>query len=270
MKKRGFCIAVVAVAVVLLLIYEIVGLRGFGIELEETAESIVGMTLTRGLGGVVFLVLLWYLGYNVLNPIKKPFFKSLAFCIPAFLVVINNLHIYTLAIGVEKVTAGGGMIALLALECFCIGLFEEMAFRGVVFLGILERRRRGVRDIVIAILLSSAIFGVIHAINLFYMSPGAVLQQIGYSFLIGAMCSVVLVKTKNIWLCVILHGIFNFGGALVPTLGTGFTWDIPTVVVTVIIAVLTTAYMTVSLIKNPINSLDAVYEKKQKNNEKMD
>ncbi len=249
----------VAVAVVILGIYEIVGPRRLGINLDKTTEQLVGMTLTRGLGGIVFLVLLWYLGYRVLNPVKKPFWRSLIFCIPAFVVVINNLHIYTLIIGVEKVTSGGGMIALLALECFCVGLFEEMAFRGVVFLGILERRRTRVLDIVIAIIISSVIFGIVHSINFLYMSPGAVLQQIGYSFLIGAMCSVVLVRTQNIWLCVVLHAIFNFGGALVPTLGEGFVWDAPTIIMTVIFAIATTVYMTVSLIKTPVARLDEIY-----------
>ena len=254
----------VSIAIVILGIYEIVGLARFGINLDKTTEQLVGMILTRGLGGIVFFVLVWYLEYNVLNPIRKPFLRSLVLCIPAFAVVINNLHIYTLITGVERVTSGSGMIALLALECFCVGLFEEMAFRGVVFLGILERRRGRVLDIVIAIIISSVIFGIVHSLNFFYMSPGAVIQQIGYSFLIGAMCSVVLVRTKNIWLCVILHAIFNFGGSLVPTLGEGFVWDTPTIIVTVILAVFTTAYMTVSLIKTPTSELDDIYTHKCK------
>lgn len=260
----------VAIAIVILGIYEIVGLQRLGINLDKTTEQLVGMTLTRGLGGIVFLVLVWYLGYRVLNPVRKPFLRSLAFCIPAFVVVINNLHIYTLIVGTEKVSAGKGMIALLALECFCIGLFEEMAFRGVVFLGILERRRGSVRDIVVAIIISSVIFGIIHSVNFFYMPPLAVLQQIGYSFLIGAMCSVVLVRTRNIWICVALHAIFNFGGALVPTLGEGFTWDVPTIVITVIFAVATTVYMTVSLIRMPVEELDGIYVSQSKNLTKKD
>ncbi|MBE6548225.1 MAG: CPBP family intramembrane metalloprotease [Ruminococcaceae bacterium] len=265
MKKRYFCIAVVAVAAAILVVFEIFGLDGLGIEMSKTANDLVSMTVTRGIGGIVFLVLLWYLEYNVLNPVRKPFWKCLLFCLPAFAVVINNLHIYTLITGREKVVAGASMIALLALECFCIGLFEEMAFRGVVFLGILERRRKSVKDIVLAILLSSAVFGIIHSVNFLYSAPGAVIQQIGYSFLIGAMCSVVLVKTKNIWICVVLHAIFNFGGALVPTLGQGFVWDAPTIVITVLIAVATTVYMTVALIRMPVCELDEIYSK---NNEK--
>ena len=260
----------VVIAVILLIAYETVGLAGFGVQLEPPMDEMIGMTVTRGLGGHVFLTLLWYLGYSVLNPLKKPFLRSLLFCIPAFAVVINNLHIYTLAIGVERVTSGADRVALLALECLCVGLFEEMAFRGVVFLTILEKRRRGARDIVIAILLSAAVFGAVHALNLFYMPPIAVIQQIGYSFLIGAMCSVVLVKTHNIWICVILHAIFNFGGALVPTLGEGFVWDTPTIIITVILAVATTVYMTVALIKIPAHTLDSIYALECKNSKKMD
>lgn len=265
MKKRNFCIAAVAVSAILLIVYELVGIEKFGVRLDEPAKSLLDMTLTRGLGGAVFLLLVWYLGYKVLNPVRAPFGKSLLFCIPAFAVVINNLHIYSLAVGSERVSSDVGMIALLALECFCVALFEEMAFRGVVFLGILERKRERTLDIVIAILLSSAIFGLIHTVNLFSSSPFAVIQQIGYSFLIGAMCSVVLVKTANIWLCVALHGIFNFGGALVPTLGEGFLWDAPTVIITVIIALATTVYMTVSLIRMPMNGLDVIFPDGKKN-----
>ena len=156
------------------------------------------------------------------------------------------------------------MILLLALECFCIALFEEMAFRGVIFLSVLEKRRGKTLDVFLSICISSAIFGLIHAVNFFTSSPMAVIQQIGYSFLIGGMCSVVLLRTANIWLCVALHAIFNFCGALVPTLGTGFVWDTPTVVITVILAVITTVYMVFSLLRMPVESLDGIFLKDRK------
>ena len=141
-----------------------------------------------------------------------------------------------------------------------------MAFRGVVFLTILEKRRRGARDIVIAILLSAAVFGAVHALNLFYMPPIAVIQQIGYSFLIGAMCSVVLMKTSNIWLCVVLHALFNFCGALVPDCGSGTLWEPITITVTVIIAVLTTVYMVVAFLRLRSEELEPIYHTQQGEN----
>lgn len=260
LKKRNICLAITVFSVILLLAFEFVGLERLGINLSQKAGESVEMILTRGLGGLVFCVLLIYVGYDVLNPVKKPFLKSIIFCIPALLVVVNNLHIYTLATGRERVSASVGLIVLFALECFCVALFEEMAFRGVVLLKLLENRRRKTSDIIAAILISSAIFGGIHLVNLVNSSPADVIMQIGYSFLIGGMCSVVLLRTHNIWLCIVLHAIYNFCGRLIPRLGTGYTWDKPTIIITVIIALFTGSYMIYSLIRMPVESLDEIYE----------
>ena len=95
-----------------------------------------------------------------------------------------------------------------------------------------------------SLILTSAVFGGVHLINVFMGAGiGGVILQIGYSFLIGAMCSVVLLKTRNIWLCVLLHAIYDFSGTLMPTLGAGTWWDTPTVIFTAVLAVATTAYL---------------------------
>ena len=219
------------------------------------------MTVTRGLGSVVFFTLLFYLGYKVMNPIKKPFSRSLLFALPAVAVVVNNLPIYSLASGMAKVTAPHHQVLFLALECFMVGLFEEVCFRGVIFLSFLEKRRNSAKDRFFAIILSSAVFGAVHLFNIFLgSSPMAVLMQIGYSFLIGAMCSVVLMKTANLWLCVLLHSVFNFCGAVVPRCGEGTVWEPFTVTVTVIIAVLATAYFSVAFFRMRESECDRIYK----------
>ena len=85
-------------------------------------------------------------------------------------------------------------------------------------------------------------------------------MQIGYSFLIGAMCSVVLMKTANIWICVILHAIFNFCGALVPNCGDGTIWEPFTVTLTVIIAVGTTVYMVLSFLRIKTEEMEKIFK----------
>ncbi len=266
MKKRNLCIILLISATCLILAYEFAGQTLLSHIFTNKALTSIGMIITRGLAGAVFLVLIWYMGYNVFKPENKKFSRSLLFCIPAFLVVINNLHIYSMLTGKEKVVDSLGLVGLFALECFCVALFEEMAFRGMVFLRILEKRRDKTSSIIISIFLSSAIFGLIHLVNLFYSSPVLVLMQIGYSFLVGGMCSVVLLKTHNIWLCVVLHGTFNFCGEVVPRLGRGYTWDVPTIVITVLLAVFTTVYMIAALVKMPKDELDAIYKKQDGGN----
>jgi membrane protease YdiL (CAAX protease family) len=263
MSKRSVCICITVFSTALLLLYEFLGVElFFGEIVDPTIKRLVDMTVTRALGGVIFLVLLIHLGYRVKNPIRAPFWRSMAFALPAIAVVVNNLPIYPLISGIATVSAPAWKILLLAAECFCIGFFEETCFRGVILLGFMEKRMDTKLKQLYAILLSSAVFGGIHLVNLFLgASPVAVLMQIGYSFLIGAMCSVILLKTANIWLCVMLHAVFDFCGALVPTLGQGIIWEPLTVTLTVVIAVATTVFYTAAFIKIRSEEIARIYNK---------
>ncbi len=231
---------------------------------DATLQKLYTMTATRGIGGIVFLAILVYLGYRVMNPLQKPFGKALLLCLPAALVVVNNMPILSMIWGDAYFVHGEPWYVLwFSLECFAIGLFEETAFRGVALLLIAEKRRTTKKGLFISILLSSAVFGVIHLANILAgASPGAVFLQIGYSFLIGAMCSVVLLKTGNLWLCVILHAVYDFSGNLMPTLGAGTWWDTPTVIFTAVLAVCTTVFYVVAFIRMDPQETERLYPPK--------
>lgn len=240
--SRRVCLAVILVAIPLLLWLEV----GKPIFTEdEVLAPLVSMTLTRLIGAVVFLVLLLHEGYRVIDPLQKPFWKGLLFTLPPFLVVVNNMPILSMIWGDAYLVHNAPVYILwFAAECLAIGLFEELAFRGVIFLMFAEKRYTTRRGLFWSLVLSSAVFGGVHLINLLAGGGiGDVLLQIGYSFLIGAMCSVVLLKTRNIWLCVALHAIYDFCGTLMPTLGAGTWWDTPTVIFTALLAVATTVYL---------------------------
>lgn len=262
LDKRKICIAVTVVAIVGLLACEIVGFEGLlGDDPDPMLTSAVEMTVTRAIGGVVFITILIYLGYRVLNPIKKPFWKGVLFALPALCVAVNNFPIYPVVSGAAAINAQPFRIALFIAQCVMVSFFEECCFRGVIFLGFLKNRRGTVLKRFIAIALSAAVFGLVHLVNVALgASLGAVILQVGYSFLIGAMCSVVLMKTSNLWLCVILHAVYNFGGGIIEQCGEGARWDAFTVVITVIVAVATTAYMVISFFKIKESELERLYE----------
>lgn len=212
---------------------------------DPVLSPLMTMTLTRCLGAAVFLALLLHEGYRVIHPLQKPFWRSVLFIIPPLLVVVNNLPILSLLWGDAYIIHNAPAYWVwFALECLAIGLFEELAFRGVIFLMFAERRRATRKGLFWSLILTSAVFGAVHLVNvLMGAGIGGVVLQIGYSFLIGAMCSVVLLKTRNLWLCVLLHAVYDFCGNLVPTLGGGTWWDTPTVVFTAVLAVATAVYM---------------------------
>jgi len=256
--SRRVCLAVMAVALPLLLYLEIAKPT---LSADPVLAPLMSMTLTRLLGAAVFLILLLSEGYRVLNPIQKPFGRALLFALPPFLVVVNNMPILSMLWGDAYIVHSAPVYWVwFALECLAIGLFEELAFRGVIFLMIAEKRHTTRKGLFWSLILTSAVFGVVHLANvLLGAGIGGVLLQIGYSFLIGAMCSVVLLKTRNIWLCVLLHAIYDFSGTLVPTLGAGTWWDTPTVIFTAVLAVATTAYLVWQFFVLDLNRVEEIY-----------
>ncbi len=242
--SRKICIGIIIAAAPLLLWLE------FGkptLSSDPVLNPIISMTLTRMIGAVVFFALLLSEGYRILKPTRgfSPFGKFLLFFLPPFAVVVNNMPLLGLLWGEATIIHGAPVYWIwFALECLAISLFEEAAFRGVILPMFAERRYRTRKGLFMSIILTSAVFGLVHLVNLAMGAPPiAVIMQIGYSFLIGAMCSVVLFKTHNIWLCVLLHAVFDFGGKLIERLGAGKIWNTPTVIITAVLAVLTTAYL---------------------------
>ena len=194
--------------------------------------------LTRLIGAAVFVVLIRRMGYRTLGVpdlSRRPVIPLLA-----LLVAVNNLPWIGLFTGRARIDASPGRILLFIGECLAVGLFEELAFRGFLMPYCLSRLRGRPHAVFLAALISSALFGLVHLVNLLSgASPGAVLMQIGYSFLIGGMCACVLVASRSVWLCAAIHAVYNFCGTVVPRLGYGNGWDPVTIAVTVLLGFFT-------------------------------
>lgn len=211
---------------------------------DPTAQTLWKSLISRLLGSVVFVFVLLYLRYRVW---QKPRRGSLGAVLPALAVVVNNLPILALATGSARVEQTD-LVWLFALDSLFIGVFEELAFRGVLFPVLLERHWDTKRGIVLTTVLSSAVFGLIHLVNLAEGAGfGPTILQVGYSFLIGGMCAIVLLRTGNLLFCILLHAVYDFCGGLLPTLGSGSWWDTPTVIFTAVLAVAVTAWMLILL-----------------------
>ena len=229
---------------------------------DEEWNFLIQSTLYHVLGSIIFLSLSVYLGFRLWNAPRLAF---LAVLLPCLAVVINNCPFIALANG-EAWVERYDMLPLFLVDCLLIGVFEELAFRGTLFPAILESRRSTRGQIFWTALISSAVFGLVHLANLFEGAGiVATLLQVGYSFLIGGMCAIVLLKSGNIIFSILLHGIFDIGGRLIDTLGRGKIWNLPTVVITAVLAVAVTAWMLWVLFRIDPSETDRLYPTKQEN-----
>lgn len=250
-----------AAAAVLFVVYTVVDPK---LSADDTTQNLLRSTLSRVLGSAVFLFVLLYQR-------NRLFAKPTAACLPAFLpalaVVVNNFPILSAAGGDAYLTRPE-LVPLFALDAWMIGVFEEIAFRGVLFPLLLENRRGTTRQIFRTTVAVSAVFGLVHLVNLIEGAGiGPTLLQVGYSFLIGGMCSIVLLKSGNLLLCILLHAVYDFCGGLYPALGAGSWWDTPTVIWTAVLGTAVFAWMMRILMHIKPEEADRLYRKEEKNHE---
>lgn len=213
---------------------------------DPTAQRLWKSLLQRLLGAGAFFSVLLYREYRVFSHRGK---KTAGLLMLAFLVAVNNFPLISVLSGNAKIERPE-LIVLYAAESLSIGLFEELAFRAVLFPALLERMDKKNGSVFWVTFVSSAVFGLVHLFNLIEGAGfGATVMQVGYSFLIGGMCAILLLRTGCIWWCVLVHAIYDFCGGLLPTLGSGHWWDTPTVVLTAVLGVFTAFFMVRALLK---------------------
>lgn len=275
MKKplltRKACLAILIVCVALIAAYRVFLADALAeselvrslISDDDYRPAILNTLVMDALGSIVFVCMTVYMGYRVFAPLKKPWLKSLLFGLPALAVAVNNAPIIGLVTGNAYITDPVGGVLIVVAYCFAIGMFEEFAFRGLFYLMILDGRRKSTKQIFWTTVLSCAVFGLVHLANLFLgAGAGATLLQVGYSFLIGGMCAIVLLKTGSIWYCVLLHTVYDLGGTIL-YLGGGVRWDAVTVIITAVLGVAVAVFMLISLLRIKPEDIERLFPEKQ-------
>ena len=95
---------------------------------------------------------------------------------------------------------------LYVLSMLCVGLLEEVIFRGLLFNAMKENGLRA------AIVVSSITFGIGHIINLINGSGADLvsnLLQVVYATAAGFMFVMIYHRSKSLLVCIASHGIFN-------------------------------------------------------------
>ena len=94
-----------------------------------------------------------------------------------------------------------------------VGLFEEMTFRAVINDAIVYRFRKKKYVFVLSALLSSLVFGAVHVVGYELTDIWAWGQALGKTIstgVFGLTCLFLYWKTRNIWACGVIHGVYDF------------------------------------------------------------
>lgn len=138
--------------------------------------------------------------------------------------VAMGFWIFALPVGLLSFIAAAGAdypvredATLQLITCFFmfvfVGLFEEMTFRAVINDAIIYRFREKKYVFVLSAVCCSLVFGAVHIVGANLSTPLAWAQAAGKTVSAGVFGLAPLFlywKTRNIWACGIVHGVFDF------------------------------------------------------------
>lgn len=98
------------------------------------------------------------------------------------------------------------VLLLILINAMLVGFSEELMFRGALL-----QAFRNVTTIWPAILLTSAVFGAIHSLNVFITGDlKAALIQSSAAFLSGFVFLALRLRTGSLWPAILIHGLWDF------------------------------------------------------------
>ncbi len=106
-------------------------------------------------------------------------------------------------------------IAVFVVTMVGVGMSEEFIFRGTILNLFIDKFDKTQNGIYASIAATSLIFGISHMVNIFsgVSIKSAFIQGVGAAA-VGALLSAIYLRTKNIWLVVILHAFMDFSALI--------------------------------------------------------
>ena len=124
--------------------------------------------------------------------------------------------IWVTALNIYALSRDGELHFSIAFWTFClqmimIGVFEELCFRGLFINMYIKHHEKVKNTIYKAVLVSSAVFGLCHYINLIDQPIIMTTAQVYGAFCLGVLFAAVYLKGLNVWVCAFFHALWNFG-----------------------------------------------------------
>ena len=223
---------------------------------DEFYNRMLCKIVQQVLGSVAGIMVLLRLG---IKGFCKP--QNLLYMLPCLLIAIDNFQFSAYFNGkMQLVRTAPCDFVIFFLYCMLVGLFEEIVFRGIVFAilaGLFSKDKKG---LLLTYAISSLVFGAAHLFNGF---SAATLRQAGYTVLTGGLFAFCFIKTKSIFCCACIHGVFNFCGLLFDKqgLGNGVVFDKGTVITMLVVSIVLGVFILYKTWKYPEKEREVLYSR---------
>lgn len=140
----------------------------------------------------------------------KKFLKGLLLLWPAFLFLANNILKTT--IHPDQIVTE--TLLMVIVSNMITGFYEEVILRGMLLGHMMKHWKNDKKKILSSAAATSILFGVVHLGNLVYGNTAETIFQVFYAAIMGLVFAACYLRTKNLWACILVHGIVDVSSAL--------------------------------------------------------
>lgn len=142
---------------------------------------------------------------------RKGFWKGMLYGVPFLIIGIGACILGNIGVDIAelKPISFGGII-LYTINMLFVGINEELSMRSLILNNLVLRYGKDKRGVYKAIIIASMIFGAIHLVNIFFMSPVTVIVQAINAASAGVLFGAIFLSSKNVWACIIVHTMVDW------------------------------------------------------------
>lgn len=142
---------------------------------------------------------------------KAGFCKGLIYGIPFIVIGICAAFIGNVGLDVSQLKpAHFSALLMFTSNMLLVGINEEISMRSLLLNNLICKYGENKNGMYKAILISSVIFGTIHLVNIFFMSPVTVVVQVVNATSAGMLFAAIYICSKNIWSGIIIHALVDW------------------------------------------------------------
>ena len=179
----------------------------------------------------------------------------------AVLVAVNNLPFAPFITGDMAFNEHIGGLFPYILYCLSIGILEETIFRATLLPLFVRKFGQDKKGLTLAVVVSSAVFGAMHLLNLLGGFSPSVFLQVGDSFLIGCVCSITLLASGSVYVPILIHALFDVGGFLLESgFVVGELWTTGNVIYTLVSSIILAIIIVIRFFKSDFSVVLSEWE----------
>lgn len=203
-------------------------------------DQIITFIITLSIKLFSIFYILSYIKKDNLNKIKtNKLDKSVFKLIPLLLLCCSNFIVVLFQNSELKTSINYFNIITGLITAVGVGIIEELLFRSQVLEEILRNKNK-----VSSIFYSSLIFGSVHLLNISSIASIPIVSvQVAYTFFLGIILAFIYITTKNIFIPIIFHILFNFINDILTIELFKLKWELTFFIINILIGLIIFTYV---------------------------